>query len=67
MLGEPGSSVRHGQLEVALIQTSQSAQGALAMLTEARELLADVIFAVARQPPQIEDAALGDAHEREKT
>ena len=67
LLGEPGSTAHYGQLEVALIQTSQYAQGALVMLTEARELLADVIFAVGRQHPLIEDAGRDDARGEDKT
>lgn len=67
LLGEPGSSAHHGQLEVALIQTSLSAQRALVMLTEARELLADLIFEVTRQPPQLEDAAKRDVHRGKKS
>lgn len=65
--GEPGASADHGQLEAALIQTSQSAHRALVMLSEAREVLADLIFAVARQPAQIQDAALHDSHRGQKT
>ena len=44
LVREPAPTVSHGQLDVALIETSQSAQRALVMLTEARELLADLIF-----------------------
>jgi hypothetical protein len=67
LLGEAGSSARHGQLEVALIETSHSAHRALMMLTEARDLLADRLFAVARQPRQIEDAASDGARRQEKS
>lgn len=67
LLGEPGSSARLGQLEVALIQTSHSALQALVVLTEARQLLADLIFAAAPRPPPIEDPGLDDAHRRDQT